>query len=227
MNATVYLSKQQLDNMALLDVMMNTMSAAEKLVFGGYEGKKYAYYDEGNSAEWKTFVQLKRELQIQKECLQSMIKLFQANGKNKNFSFPENLSKEEIINDLQLLREEIKKKIANNSIKDNSIYLIYDDIIRLINNEKCRNYTVEEIYPESKNNNSGSTNEEDNTNEETVNKNVQNIREANAIAEQRDKENEEQIMRNNGKINYHARLFQSKRKFKTDPYLKNFYSNMQ
>ena len=39
--------------MTLLDVMMNTLSAAEKLVFGKYEGKKYGYYDEKNTCEWK------------------------------------------------------------------------------------------------------------------------------------------------------------------------------
>jgi len=63
------LSEQQLDNMTLLDVMMNTLSSAEKLVFGNFGRRKYAYYDDANSAKWKTLEQLIRELQIEKECL--------------------------------------------------------------------------------------------------------------------------------------------------------------
>ena len=196
---SLQLSKQQLDNMTLLDVMMNTMSAAEKLVFGKFEGKKYAYYDEGNSAEWKTLDQLRRELQIQKECLQSMIKLFEKNSKGQNFCFPVNLSKEEIIQDLEILREEIKKMFPTKKL-----YTIYDDIIQLINNKACRNYTIDEIYIERKNNNSGFINEEDNANEEKINNNVKNIMKASAQVEKRDKEIEKELMNNNGKLNYQA-----------------------
>lgn len=217
---SLQLSKQQLDNMTLLDVMMNTMSAAEKLVFGKFEGKKYAYYDEGNSAEWKTLDQLKRELQIQKECLQSMIKLFEKNSKNKNFSFPVNLSKEEIIRDLEILREEIKKMFPNHKL-----YSIYDDIIQLINNKTCRNYTVDEIYSEYKDNKAGMTNEENITNEETVNNHVKNIMKASAQVEKRDKEIENELMKNNGKLNYYAILYQSNKKFKKNPYYANLYQN--
>ena len=201
---SLQLSKQQLDNMTLLDVMMNTMSAAEKLVFGKFEGKKYAYYDEGNSAEWKTLDQLRRELQIQKECLQSMIKLFEKNSKGQNFCFPVNLSKEEIIQDLEILREEIKKMFPTKKL-----YTIYDDIIQLINNKACRNYTIDEIYIERKNNNSGFINEEDNANEEKINNNVKNIMKASAQVEKRDKEIEKELMNNNGKLNYQAVLYQS------------------
>lgn len=218
---SLQLSKQQLDNMTLLDVMMNTMSAAEKLVFGKFEGKKYAYYDEGNSAEWKTLDQLRRELQIQKECLQSMIKLFEKNSKGQNFCFPVNLSKEEIIQDLEILREEIKKMFPTKKL-----YTIYDDIIQLINNKACRNYTIDEIYIERKNNNSGFINEEDNANEEKINNNVKNIMKASAQVEKRDKEIEKELMNNNGKLNYQAVLYQSNNiKFKKNPYYKNLYQN--
>ena len=59
------LAPYQLDNMTVLDIMMNTLSAAEKLVFKDKEGKKYAYYDEGNSSAWKNDYQLLKELKIQ------------------------------------------------------------------------------------------------------------------------------------------------------------------
>lgn len=214
------LSKQQLDNITLLDIMMNTMSAAEKLVFGKYEGKKYAHYDEENSVEWKTFDQLRRELQIQKECLQSMIKLFEKNSGNKNFSFPVNLSKEDIIKDLKILREEIKKHNPNNKI-----YSIYDDIIQLINNKACRNYSVNEIYSELNDKEASISDEGDMATEETVNNHVKNIMKANAQMEKRDKEAEKELMRNNGILNYTAILYEQKGRFKRHNYFKTLYQN--
>ena len=208
------LSKQQLDNMTLLDVMMNTMSAAEKLVFGPAEGKKYAYYDEGNSAEWKTLDQLKRELQIQKECLQSMIKLFEKNNKNKNYSFPSNLSKEDIITDLKILKEEIKKMYPKKQL-----HLIYDDIIKLLNNSTCKNYTIDEIYDDRNDNIVKPLNEEE------VDKQVKNILNMNAKIEKRDEEFEKELMENYGKFNYQAILYQTNTKLKKNNYFKNLYQN--
>ena len=208
------LSKQQLDNMTLLDVMMNTMSAAEKLVFGQAEGKKYAYYDEGNSAEWKTLDQLKRELQIQKECLQSMIKLFEKNNKNKNYSFPSNLSKEDIIIDLKILKEEIKKMYPKKQL-----HLIYDDIIKLLNNSTCKNYTIDEIYDDRNDNIKKPLNEEE------VDKQVKNILNMNAKIEKRDEEFEKELMENYGKFNYQAILYQTNTKLKKNNYFKNLYQN--
>ena len=208
------LSKQQLDNMTLLDVMMNTMSAAEKLVFGQAEGKKYAYYDEGNSAEWKTLDQLKRELQIQKECLQSMIKLFEKNNKNKNYSFPSNLSKEDIIIDLKILKKEIKKMYPKKQL-----HLIYDDIIKLLNNSTCKNYTIDEIYDDRNDNIKKPLNEEE------VDKQVKNILNMNAKIEKRDEEFEKELMENYGKFNYQAILYQTNTKLKKNNYFKNLYQN--
>ena len=143
------LAQYQLDNMTILDIMMNTLSAAEKLVFRDKEGKKYAYYDEGNSAEWKDTYQLVKELQIQKECLQSMIQLYNKNSNRKNFEFPCNLSKEEIIDDLLNLRDEAMIIYQNNQI----IKSIYNDIIMVINCENCTRYTVEQICSNDKKNN--------------------------------------------------------------------------
>lgn len=112
---------------------MNSLSYAEKLVFGPNKVEKYGYYDEGNSSEWKNTYQLIKELQIQKECLQSIIRLYQRNSNKKNFIFPINLSKQEIIKDLLILRDEAYKKF-----KDYKIKTIYEDIIRIINlDEGC------------------------------------------------------------------------------------------
>lgn len=212
MKSNLQLSKQQLDNKTLLDVMMNTLSAAEKLVFGQAEGKKYAYYDEGNSSEWKTFDQLQRELQIQKECLQSMIKLFEKNNKNKNYSFPSNLSKEDIITDLSILKTEIKKMYPNSKL-----HLIYDDIIKLLNNQTCKNYTIDEMYNDS------TDNKDKPLNEEEVDKQVKTIFNTNAQIEKRDKEFEKELMKNDGKFDYHAILYQTNTRLKKNNYFKNLY----
>ena len=142
------LAQYQLDNMTILDIMMNTLSAAEKLVFRDKEGKKYAYYDEGNSAEWKDTYQLVKELQIQKECLQSMIQLYNKNSNKNFFEFPCNLSKEQIIEDLILLRDQAMILYQNNYM----IKSIYNDIISVIDCKKCPHYTVEQIYSKEKNN---------------------------------------------------------------------------
>lgn len=209
----VQLAQYQLDNMAVLDIMMNTLSAAEKLVFKDREGKKYAYYDEGNSAIWKNEYQLLKELKIQKECLQSMIKVYNNNSNFKNLEFPHNLSKEEIISDLLSLRDEAMILYNNNQ----NLKSVYNDIITIINGQKCGRYSFEQIY----------TKDEDiQMDEETIIKNAKNIINAKSKIIDKEKENENAIMKNEGKINYHAKLY-VKKHFKKDDYFKNFYANIK
>lgn len=206
------LSEQQLDNMALLDVMMNTLSAAEKLVFGKYEGKKYGYYDENKTCDWKNIEQKVRELKIQKECLQSMISLFAQNNGHINYCFPDNLSKEEIINDLLILKDEIMKMFPKANY-----YSIYDDIINVINNVNTKRYTVEQIYSEKKSKSMQS--------EEELNIKVGNMIKAKQQVIDRDKDFEKSLMKNNGKIRYIAVLFDPNEKAQKNKYYKNLYSN--
>lgn len=207
------LSSQQLDNMTLLDVMMNTLSAAEKLVFGKYEGKKYGYYDEKNTCEWKNIEQRVRELRIQKECLQSMIKLFEQNSGHSNYCFPDNLNKEEIIEDLQILKMEVKKMYPKNNY-----FSIYDDIINILNNKGAKAYTFEEIYPNSsKKNNS--------YNEKDINLNVRNMLKTKEQIINKDKEFEKSLMENNGIIQYNAVLYVPREGEMKNKYYKNLYSN--
>ena len=210
------LAQYQLDNMTILDIMMNTLSAAEKLVFRDKEGKKYAYYDEGNSGEWKDTYQLVKELQIQKECLQSMIQLYNKNSNKNFFEFPCNLSKEQIIEDLILLRDQAMILYQNNYM----IKSIYNDIISVIDCKKCPHYTVEQIYSKEKNNIV-------NMDIESVRKTAKTIIDSKDKAIQRDKENEEIIINNGGKPFYKARLFYHKKNFKKDDFYKNFYDNMK
>jgi hypothetical protein len=212
---TTQLTDYQLDNLTLLDILMNTLSAAEKIVFGPYEGKKYAFYDDSNSASWKTLPQLIKELQIQKECLHSMIKLYQKNSNKQAFVFPRNLSKQDIIEDLSKLRDAAYKKY-----KDIKINNIFNDIIKIINLNDCENYSMEQIFPKS------------NKVERPINEKIV-LNQAKAIIEtkermiKRDKEHEQNIMNNNGNICYEAQLNLYKTTPKKDEkdYYKNFYYN--
>lgn len=207
------LHQYQLDNMTVLDIMMNTLSAAEKLVFKDKEGKKYAYYDEGNSSVWKNDYQLLKELKIQKECLQSMIQVYNNNNISKNFEFPLNLSKEDIIGDLLLLRDEAMLLYKNNQ----NIKKVYNDIITIISGQHCGRYSVEEICPKE---------QSVPMDEETVIQNAKSIVNAKSIIIEKEKENENALMRNGGKINYQAKLF-AKKNFRKDDYFKNLYTNMK
>jgi hypothetical protein len=207
------LAQYQLDNMTVLDIMMNTLSAAEKLVFKDKEGKKYAYYDEGNSSEWKNDYQLLKELKIQKECLQSMIHVYNNNKISKNFEFPVNLSKEDIIGDLNLLKDEAMILYNN----DKNIQKVYNDIITIINGQHCDRYSVEEICQKE---------QIVPMDEETVIKNAKSIVNAKNKIIEKEKENENALMRNGGKIDYHAKLF-AKKNFRKDNYFKNMYNSMK
>ena len=182
------LTQYQLDNMTVLDIMMNTLSAAEKLVFKDNEGKKYAYYDEGNSAVWKSDYQLLKELKIQKECLQSMIQVYNNSSNSKHFEFPHNLTKEEIIDDLYLLRNEAMIIYNNNR----NIKSVYNDIISIINGQNCSRYSTEQIF---------TNNENVPMDEETINKNARNLIIAKNKIIEKEKENEDILMKNGGKIN--------------------------
>jgi hypothetical protein len=208
----VQLDQYQLDNLIVLDIMMNTLSAAEKLVFGPYEGRKYAYYDEGNSSGWKKLPQLVKELQIQKECLQSMIKLYERNSNKKSFIFPKNLTKVEIIADLLILRDATIIKY-----KDNKYTNIYNDIIKVINSEECDRYSIDQIY--------SNENNDYVMDEEKVKNQAKIILEAKNRMIERDKEFEENLKENNGKINYEANLNFQKYPFTKSDYYKNFYEN--
>ena len=208
----VQLAQYQLDNITILDIMMNTLSAAEKLVFRNKEGKKYGYYDEYNSAQWKDTNQLIKELQIQKECLQSMIELYNKNSNNLEFEFPSNLSKEEIINDLKILRNEASKI---NYINSSSIISIYNDIIKVINSQKCGHYSVEQIC----------ANDNKNTfmNEEKIIKRAKNIMIAKDMAIKKDNENEKMLMNNDGKIRYFAHLYDNSNNEENNGFFKKIY----
>ena len=213
----VQLAQYQLDNIAILDIMMNTLSSAEKLVFRNKEGKKYGYYDEYNSAEWKDTNQLIKELQIQKECLQSMIGLYNKNSNNLDFVFPLNLSKEEIIQDLIDLRDEACK--INDINSSSFIRSIYNDIIKVIKSEKCGHYSVEQIC--------ANDNKNVFMNEEKITKSAKKIMMAKDMAIERDNQNEKMLMNNNGKICYIAHIYEKNNKSQKDGFFKRIYQSFK
>ena len=213
----VQLAQYQLDNIAILDIMMNTLSSAEKLVFRNKEGKKYEYYDEYNSAEWKDTNQLIKELQIQKECLQSMIGLYNKNSNNLDFVFPLNLSKEDIIQDLNALRDEACK--INDINSSSFIRSIYNDIIKVIKSEKCGHYSVEQIC--------ANDNKNIFMNEDKITKSAKKIMMAKDMAIERDNQNEKMLMNNNGKICYIAHIYEKNNKSQKDGFFKRIYQSFK
>jgi len=142
-----------------------------------------------------------------------MIKLFEQNSGHSNYCFPDNLSKEEIIEDLQILKMEVKKMYPKNNY-----FSIYDDIINILNNKGAKAYTLEEIYPNSsKKNNS--------YNEKDINLNVRNMLKTKEQIINRDKDFEKSLMENNGIIQYNAVLCMPREGEVKNKYYKNLYSN--
>lgn len=134
------INKMLQDNMMILDTALSAVSSAEKLVFGINEGKKYGYYDENDTASWRPKEELKCELLTKIQCLNGMMKLYSQRYPGKPIKFPDDLSKNEILEDLYSLRSEALKH------KKISKYAKYfTDLINLIETYKCQKYNEEEI----------------------------------------------------------------------------------
>ena len=188
------ITKQEQSNMNLLDNMMCGMSTAEKLVYGTNPGKKYGYYDVKNSAAWKSIPELKAECIGFKEIIQSDIEEFKKKYK-ANFKFPTNLTKDEILNDLKRFKEIAKIKFPTNP----EIIRYYSDMINLIQGLKTERYNIREVlydYPDIK---CPDCKRGINYLANIMFKNGRN-------AECQMKENEKQLMENEGKFKYYAKL---------------------
>ena len=193
--STKQMTKQNISNMNLLDNLMKGISTAEKLVYGANSSeKKYGYYDVKNSAAWKTIPELKAECLCFKNIIKGDIEDFRVKYRC-NFKFPTNLSKYDILSDLERFSEIARTRFPDN--KD--IITYYTEMINIIQgtrddkvfyfyslndypNIKCPdckrgiNYLANEIYNYRKN------------------------------AEQQIEENEKQVMENDGKFKYYAKL---------------------
>ena len=115
------------DNMMILNTVLSAVSSAEKLVFGINEGKKYGYYDENDTASWRSKKELKSELATKIQCLNGMMLLYSKRYPGQDLQFPDNLSKKEILEDLYSLRDEVMK---NNEISKYTKY--FTDLINLL-----------------------------------------------------------------------------------------------
>ena len=153
----VQINRMLQDNMMILDTALSAVSSAEKLVFGIKEGKKYGYYDENDTASWRSKKELKTELTTKIQCLNGMMSLYSKRYPGQNLQFPDNLSKKEILEDLYSLRDEAMK---NKEISKYTTY--FTDLINLIDKFKCKKYTVDEMLEGTEsNNNMSPRNEED------------------------------------------------------------------
>ena len=113
------------DNMMILNTLLSAVSSAEKLVFGIKEGKKYGYYDENDTASWRSKKELKTELTTKIQCLNGMMSLYSKRYPGQNLQFPDNLSKKEILEDLYSLRDEAMKNKEISKYTTNFTDLIY------------------------------------------------------------------------------------------------------
>ena len=120
-----------------------------------------------------------------------------------------------ITGDLGLIGKDILIDLAGKS--GFNIKSVYNDIISIINGQNCSRYSTEQIF---------TNNENVPMDEETINKNARNLIIAKNKIIEKEKENEDILMKNGGKINYNANLF-FKKDFKKNDYYKNFYINMK
>lgn len=140
MYSQVQINRMLQDNMMILDTALRAVSSAEKLAFGKKEGKKYSGYDENDTASWRNKKELKSELMTKIQCLNGMMTLYSKRYPGKNLNFPDDLSKEEILYDIENFR---KEAIKNKDTKNYEKY--YIDLYNLLNVFKCQKYTTEEI----------------------------------------------------------------------------------
>ena len=207
------INKMLQDNMMILDTLLSAVSSAEKLVFGIYEGKKYGYYDENDTASWRSKKELKCELTTKIQCLNGMMSLYSKKYPGQNLEFPDNLNKEEILEDLYSLKDESMK---NEEISKYTKY--FTDLINLIEKFKCKKYTVEEVLEGTEpNKDFGPRNEED----------VAKIAgKFFKISEKIDKKEEKfnnSTAKNGGKFSYYFREDNNKKAIEKNNYFKNFY----
>ena len=118
------INKMHQDNIMILNTLLSAVSSAEKLVFGVYEGKKYGYYDENNTASWRSKKELNSELTTKIQCLNGMMSLYSKRYPGRNLEFPDNLSKKEILGDLYRLRDEAMKNVEISKYTTNFSNLI-------------------------------------------------------------------------------------------------------
>ena len=198
MHSQILMSKQEQSNMNLLDNLMRGISTAEKLVYkfcqDNIEEKKYGYYDEKNSSRWKSFPELKAECLILKEIIQSDIEDF-IQQYHTNFKFPTNLTQSEILNDLKRFKEMAKSVFPQNP----EIIKYYSDMIKLVQGNKVERYDEKKFlrdYPHIKNPNS----------KKGVNILANQMFSFGRNAERQMKENDEELMKNNGNFVYYAKV---------------------
>lgn len=195
MNAQLLIQAQNQSNAVLLDNMMRGISTAEKLVYLTNPGKKYGYYDEKNSAEWKTIPELKAECILLKEIIQSNITNF-INKYHTNFKFPNNLTQEDIIKDLKRFENIAQTNYYNNP----EIIKYYSDMINLIKGlevERCNPREVLYDYPDIKRPDC----------KRGANVLANQFFEQARNTEHKKKKNEKKLMENNGEFIYNAQLF--------------------
>ena len=201
------------DNMMILDTALRAVSSAEKLVFGIYEGKKYGYYDENDTASCRSKVELKSELATKIQCLNGMMLLYSKRYPGQDLQFPYNLSKKDILEDLYSLRNEAMK---NNEISKYTKY--FTDLINLLDKLKCKKYTVDEILEGTEpNKSSGPRNEE-----EVANLADKFIKISEKIDKKEEKFND-YCTKNGGEFTYKFKKDNKKKTIVKNNYFKNFY----
>lgn len=213
----VQVNKMLQDNMLILETALSAVSSAEKLVFGVCEGKKYSGYDDNDTASWRSKKELKCELMTKIQCLNGMISLYKKRYPGQILQFPDDLSKQEILDDLNDLKNEAKN---NAEISKYAKYII--DLYNLLSSFQFQKYSVDEILEGTE-----SVKPIGQRSEEDVFKLAGKFVKISDKVEKKQEDFNDSTLKNYGKFSY---KFKKDDKIKTterNDYFKNFYNNIK
>ena len=109
------------------EILFLLLSSGEKCIFQYHKDRKYRYYDPLYSAKSKKQDDLELEFRNQVRCFQAC---FIDDIKNGGFRYPDNLNKNDIIEDVKKWMK--YAKMGNR----NGLYNIYEKFIKLLEEEK-------------------------------------------------------------------------------------------
>ena len=124
------------------ETLFNLLASGEKCIYQSHKERKYRFYDPLKTAKYKNQEQLELEFRNEVRCFQAC---FIDDCEHGGFRYPDNLTKKEIIQDVEKWKEHAKK------YKREILYNTYDKFLKLLEGEKIR---VDKVILSSDNNSS-------------------------------------------------------------------------
>ena len=119
--------KQLLSQRFSCEILFNLLSSGEKCIYHDHPNRKYRYYDPFSTAKSKEQDDLELEFRNQVRCFQAC---FIDDVENGKFRYPDNLKKNDIIEDVKKWMSYAKKG------KRDVLYKTYEKFILLLEDEK-------------------------------------------------------------------------------------------